>query len=103
MDVWFGAGYAYFVDKARARLSDRVDGCKILVLASHNFEMIRKVCSRGMVLEEGRQAFLGPVEDAIKAYKAIYQALPGYVPKRRKGPRGSRPRSGQAPAAGEAR
>jgi lipopolysaccharide transport system ATP-binding protein len=62
MDEWFGAGDAYFVDKARSRLSDRVEGCKILVLASHNFEMIRKVCSLGMVLDEGRQVFLGPVE-----------------------------------------
>jgi lipopolysaccharide transport system ATP-binding protein len=103
MDEWFGAGDAYFVDKARARLSDRVDGCKILVLASHNFEMIRKVCSMGMVLEEGRQAFLGPVEDAIKAYKSIYQALPGYVPKRRKTPRGGKSREQRVAAAGEAR
>lgn len=82
LDEWFGAGDASFVNKARARLTDRVEGCKIMVLASHNLQMIRKACSLGLVLDGGRQVFLGPVEDAIKAYKAIYQSLPGYVPRR---------------------
>lgn len=81
MDEWFGAGDAAFVAKAQGRLNDRVDGCKIMMLASHNFQMIREVCTLGLVLDEGKQVFLGPVEDAIKAYKQIYQSLPGYVPR----------------------
>lgn len=84
LDEWLGAGDASFVDKAQARLTDRVNGCKIMVLASHNLQMIRKVCSAGLVLDQGRQVFLGPVEDAINAYKSIYQSLPGYVPTRSK-------------------
>ena len=84
MDEWFGAGDAGFVNKARARLSDRVEGCRILVLASHNLQMIRKSCSVGLVLDGGRQVFMGPMEDAINAYKTIYQSLPGYVPRRDK-------------------
>ena len=80
MDEWFGAGDASFIAKARTRLSDRVDGCRIMVLASHNLQMIRKTCSRGLVLDGGRQVFIGSMEEAIDAYKAIYQSLPGYVP-----------------------
>lgn len=79
MDEWFGAGDAQFVDKARARLSDRVNGCRIMVLASHNFQMLRKTCTKGLVLDYGRQVFFGPVEEAIRAYKAIYQADPEYL------------------------
>ncbi|MGY1425773.1 ABC transporter ATP-binding protein [Lysobacter sp. A289] len=86
MDEWFGAGDAGFVNKARARLSDRVDGCRIMVLASHSLQTVRKTCSLGLVLDGGRQVFLGPVEDAINTYKAIYQSLPGYVPRRDKEP-----------------
>ena len=82
MDEWFGAGDASFVNKARARLSDRVDGCRIMVMASHNLQTVRKTCSMGLVLDGGEQVFIGPVEDAINAYKAIYQSLPGYVPNR---------------------
>lgn len=82
MDEWLGAGDASFIDKAHSRLSDRVNGCKIMVLASHNFKMLRRTCSLGMVLEGGKQAFFGPIEEAIDAYKAIYQALPSYAAKR---------------------
>lgn len=82
MDEWFGAGDASFVAKARSRLSDRVDGCRIMVMASHNLQIVRKTCSMGLVLDGGRQAFIGPVEEAIDAYKAIYQSLPGYIPNR---------------------
>ena len=83
MDEWFGAGDAGFVDKARARLSDRVDGCRIMVMASHNLQTVRKTCSMGLVLDGGGQVFIGPVEEAIAAYKTIYQSLPGYVPSRK--------------------
>lgn len=83
MDEWFGAGDAGFVDKARARLSDRVDGCRIMVMASHNLQTVRKTCSMGLVLDGGGQVFIGPVEEAIAAYKTIYQSLPGYVPNRK--------------------
>lgn len=81
MDEWLGAGDASFIAKAHARMSDRVSGCKIMVLASHNFKMLRKTCSVGIVLEQGKIAFHGPINEAINAYKAIYQSLPSYTPK----------------------
>lgn len=81
MDEWLGAGDASFIAKAHARMSDRVSGCKIMVLASHNFKMLRRTCSAGMVLEQGKVAFQGPVNEAIDAYKAIYQTLPSYTAK----------------------
>lgn len=73
MDEWFGAGDAAFVEKARKRMNDRVAGSRIVVLASHNFQMLRSVCSTGMVLEHGRLVFNGSIKDAIAAYKGIYQ------------------------------
>lgn len=78
MDEWFGAGDAEFVDKARERMTDRVQGSKIVVLASHNFQMLREVCNLGMVMDYGRVVYFGPVRDAIDAYKGIYQASDEY-------------------------
>lgn len=86
MDEWFGAGDASFVNKARERLTHRVEGCRIMVMASHNLQTVRQTCSMGLVLDGGGQVFIGPVDDAINAYKAIYQSLPGYVPRRNKKP-----------------
>jgi lipopolysaccharide transport system ATP-binding protein len=77
MDEWFGAGDAAFIAKARGRMNDRVAGSKIVLLASHNFQMLRKVCTTGLVLEQGRLAFNGPVNEAIQAYKDIYHATKG--------------------------
>lgn len=74
MDEWFGAGDAGFIEKARRRMNDRVDGSQIIMLASHNFMMLRKVCNKGLVLEQGKLIYAGPVNDAIQAYKDIYHA-----------------------------
>lgn len=76
MDEWFGAGDASFVNKARARLNDRVASSQIVVLASHNFQMLRKVCDSGIVLEQGKVAYAGEVNAAINAYKDIYRSAP---------------------------
>jgi ABC-type polysaccharide/polyol phosphate transport system ATPase subunit len=52
-----------------------------VVLASHNFQMLRKVCNTGLVMEAGRLAYVGPVNDAIQAYKDIYHATKPKKPK----------------------
>lgn len=84
LDEWFGAGDAEFVEKARARMSDRVAGSKIVVLASHNFSMLRQVCNLGLVMDHGKVVFFGPVEGAISAYKEIYQSTEEYQNERAK-------------------
>ena len=81
LDEWLGAGDAGFVQKAKERMTNHVEGSKIVVLASHNFPMLRKVCNKGLVIDQGRQAFFGGLTDAIAAYKKIYQSNSGYVPK----------------------
>jgi ABC-type polysaccharide/polyol phosphate transport system ATPase subunit len=73
MDEWFGAGDAAFVQKARARMNDRVAGSRIVVLASHNFQMLRAVCKTGLVLDGGRLLYNGPIKEAIAVYKQVYQ------------------------------
>jgi len=83
LDEWLGAGDAGFVEKARERMTDRVDGSKIVMLASHNFPLLRKVCNKGLVLEGGELVFFGELEQAITAYKKIYQADPVHLASRK--------------------
>jgi len=82
MDEWFGAGDAEFVDKARERMVGRVSDSKIVVLASHSFQMLRRICSVGIVLEAGRMVYSGPINQAIDEYKKIYQSTPEYIARR---------------------
>jgi len=71
LDEWFGAGDISFVRKARERLVSRVEGSKIVVVASHNTDLAKKLCNRGLVIRQGHVAFLGPIKDALSEYKRI--------------------------------
>jgi ABC-2 type transport system ATP-binding protein/lipopolysaccharide transport system ATP-binding protein len=54
MDEWLGAGDAKFIERARKRLSAVVDGARVLVLASHNETLIKRVCNRIVEMEGGQ-------------------------------------------------
>jgi len=54
MDEWLSVGDASFAKKAQARLSELVGRAKILVLASHNLDMVKSNCGKILYLEHGR-------------------------------------------------
>ena len=53
MDEWLSVGDAAFSEKAQHRLQAVLDQAKILVIASHNEELLRKNCNKLMRLEHG--------------------------------------------------
>ena len=68
MDEWLAAGDARFLDKAQRRTEQFVGSSSILVLASHSADLLRKWCNRGILLEHGRIAAQGDINDVIAAY-----------------------------------
>jgi lipopolysaccharide transport system ATP-binding protein len=54
MDEWLGVGDADFNARAQQRLAEIVQKASILVLASHNRDIIAANCNRIMQLEHGR-------------------------------------------------
>jgi lipopolysaccharide transport system ATP-binding protein len=54
MDEWLSAGDAAFTAKAQARLNSMVNRAKLLVLASHDENLIRRNCNKVMRLEHGQ-------------------------------------------------
>lgn len=54
MDEWMSVGDADFMAKANARLTALLDNAKILVLASHSEETIRKNCNKLIRLDHGQ-------------------------------------------------
>jgi ABC-type polysaccharide/polyol phosphate transport system ATPase subunit len=68
MDEWIGAGDAEFFERAQSRLMGRVDGAKIVIVASHNIPLLRKVCNRALYLEDGKLVADGPFEDIIRQW-----------------------------------
>lgn len=73
LDEWLGAGDAAFLKKARARMSDMVQDASILVLATHNLQLMRSQCNQALVLDDGRVKFFGDIDRAEIIYKDLRQ------------------------------
>jgi ABC-type polysaccharide/polyol phosphate transport system ATPase subunit len=70
MDEWLGAGDAGFLAKARRRMEDFVADTSILVLASHSMPLLQQWCNRAILLDQGRVAAIGSVDDVVAAYES---------------------------------
>jgi lipopolysaccharide transport system ATP-binding protein len=73
MDEWLSVGDEEFSAKAQGRLRALVDQAKILVLASHDHELIRRNCNKIVRLDHGRIAVVDDLDAALPASPA--QAL----------------------------
>ena len=70
MDEWLSVGDAKFNVKVHRRLTDLVGRTSILVIASHNIEMLKKTCGRLIWLENGRVRLDGQTEEVAAAWAA---------------------------------
>lgn len=64
MDEWIGAGDPSFQEKATERVAALTEKAGIIVLASHNQNLIKRVCNKVLVLEKGQVKSFGPVEES---------------------------------------
>ncbi|ARU06200.1 sugar ABC transporter [Comamonas serinivorans] len=70
MDEVVGAGDARFQAKAQCRLQQLMSRVNILVLASHNDELLRRFCTEALLLRNGELVHRGPVDDCLALYHA---------------------------------
>lgn len=68
LDEWIGAGDARFRDKVQARMNGLVEGSRGLVLATHNTGLMKRLCTKGLVLSKGKMIFCGDLEEALDVY-----------------------------------
>lgn len=69
LDEMIGAGDAAFLVRAEARLKSFLSRTGILVVASHNMEMLQQWCNKGMLLERGKLIAYGPLEEVLARYE----------------------------------
>lgn len=74
LDEWIATGDATFIKRAQERLMGRFRGARIVVLASHNSELLRQMCNKTLVLDSGKMRFFGPIEEGIAVYKDMVSA-----------------------------
>ena len=74
LDEGIAAGDASFMKKARTRLKAFASRAAIIVLASHSEQLIRQICTSGVLLEKGRLLAKGPIDEMIDTYALMRRA-----------------------------
>lgn len=69
MDEWIATGDKDFMDKASNRLNEIVGGAKVLLLASHNTNLLRRVCNKVLLLQHGKLVDFDDTEKILEKYK----------------------------------
>ena len=68
MDEWIGAGDQEFQEKARARMHQLAEKASIMVLASHNHALLRRVCTHILELENGAMKQISDADTFFREY-----------------------------------
>ena len=75
LDEGLAAGDQWFHRKARQRLDQFLDERATVVIASHDTELLKRYCSRGVILEKGKISYDGSLFRALQLYQAELQSL----------------------------
>jgi ABC-type polysaccharide/polyol phosphate transport system ATPase subunit len=68
MDEGIGAGDARFTERAARRMDEFVGRSRIVVLASHSDDLIRRICNKAALMDGGRLVEIGDVDTVIANY-----------------------------------
>jgi ABC-2 type transport system ATP-binding protein/lipopolysaccharide transport system ATP-binding protein len=71
MDEMIGAGDAAFIDRASARLQQFLSRTRIMVLASHSNDIIRRMCNKALLLHQGKIVGFDAVDEVLEAYRSM--------------------------------
>ena len=73
VDEILAVGDAAFQRKCLERVGSVAREGRTVLLVSHNAATVRAICQRGILLQQGRVAFDGPVDEALAAYVESFE------------------------------
>jgi ABC-type polysaccharide/polyol phosphate transport system ATPase subunit len=71
LDEGLGAGDVRFIERAKKRVDALIERSSIVVLASHSEALLRQICNRALLLNSGRVAAQGPIDEVIEKYHEL--------------------------------
>ena len=75
IDEVLGVGDASFREKSKKRVRGLIDGSGSVIIVSHSLAMMASICSRVMVMDDGKAAFIGAPEEALAFYSSNFNDL----------------------------
>lgn len=71
LDEIVGTGDAGFMEKAQRRFDDMIKASHIVILASHDLDIIEKCCNKVVWLNAGKVEYFGDVKKGIELYSGV--------------------------------
>jgi lipopolysaccharide transport system ATP-binding protein len=68
VDEVLAVGDTEFQKKCMGRMSEVAGGGRTVLFVSHNLDAVRKICSEGILLVQGRMECRGPINECIERY-----------------------------------
>ncbi len=68
IDEVLAVGDAEFQKKCLGKMQDVAQGGRTVLFVSHNMNAVNRLCSRGMLLSNGKVAFVGGVKETVDLY-----------------------------------
>jgi ABC-type polysaccharide/polyol phosphate transport system ATPase subunit len=70
LDEIFAGGDAAFMEKARARMYALIDKANIMIMVSHDHQLVKALCNRVIWMDHGKLVADGSPEDIVERYLA---------------------------------
>lgn len=71
LDEWIGAGDDNFNKKIKERMMSLIKNSRGFVITTHNKNLMKSLCTHGLVLDKGSCVFYGYVNEAIEYYSKM--------------------------------
>jgi len=68
VDEVLAVGDAAFQAKCLGKMEDVAKSGRTVLFVSHNMDAVRRLCTRGIVIEGGRAIYDGPTQEALRSY-----------------------------------
>lgn len=68
LDEIFAGGDASFMQKAKARMHEMINKANIMIMVSHDHELVRTLCNRVIWIDHGKIVADGPPDEIIEKY-----------------------------------
>lgn len=75
LDEIFAGGDDAFMTKARKRIHDLIDQANIMIMVSHDPELIKLLCNRIILMDHGKIVADGSVDEIMELYMKSYIAM----------------------------
>lgn len=74
-DEMLSAGDADFLKRAKSRISSLIDQAKLMIIVSHDLDLVKDIATRTLLLDKGKIIFDGNTPEALR----IYSGLSGHL------------------------